>query len=72
MLQGNIIDLLADLTVICRAMTKEGIEEKVIRHAVDIAFKDKEDNNNKIENEFEKELDKTLDKLIEMLEKHAK
>lgn len=70
-MEGNRIELLADLTAICSAMAKEGIKEDVIKYAVNLAFKDKRENT-ELEEKFKKELDKTLENLIEIFGKHAK
>lgn len=70
-MEGTQIELLADLTAICRAMAKEGIKEDVIKYAVNLAFEDKKENT-ELEEKFKKELDKTLENLIEIFGKNAK
>lgn len=70
-MEGTQIELLADLTAICRAMAKEGIKEDVIKYAVNLAFEDKRENT-ELEEKFKKELDKTLENLIEIFGKNAK
>lgn len=67
-MEGTQIELLADLTAICRAMAKEGIKEDVIKYAVNLAFEDKKENT-ELEEKFKKELDKTLENLIEIFGK---